>query len=324
MRLLNLGAALLALPLAGVLPGAAHAHASISPADVVNFSTVRAVITFEHGCDGAPTTEVILTIPEGFITVKPIDRKGWESAVTEGQYAATYHIDGVGDVSSGVTEIRWSGGSTPDDRPARFMFEGIMQSFNDQTFFAFPATQICGTDGKIVWDEVPTVEGPELEHPAPYMTVSFEQIGENGPPVETADVVVAGDLEISAAFARATLPNAPVGGGYLTITNTGGEADRLVSVTSPVAAMTALHQMKMEGDMMKMGELPEGVVIPAGETVTLAPGGMHIMFMNLTQPLVEGETVPVTLTFEKAGPVEVMLSVAGTAADTPAGEHGHH
>ena len=133
-----------------------------------------------------------------------------------------------------------------------------------------------------------------------------------------------GAINISLPFTRATLPNAPVGGGFLTIENEGPEADRLVSATSAVAGDTQIHEMAMEGEVMKMRELPGGLEIPAGETVVLAPGGFHIMFMGLKQPFVEGETVPVTLTFEKAGSVEVLLPVEAAAADAPtAMGHAH-
>lgn len=131
-----------------------------------------------------------------------------------------------------------------------------------------------------------------------------------------------GPLNISGPFSRATLPNAPVGGGFLTIENTGPDADRLVSATSPVSDDVQIHQMQMDGDVMRMRALPDGLDLPAGETVRLAPGGYHLMFMAIQQPLVEGETVPVTLTFEKAGPVEIELSVLAPAADAPA--HTEH
>ncbi len=137
-------------------------------------------------------------------------------------------------------------------------------------------------------------------------------------------VVTAGDLEISGAFSRATLPNAPVGGGYLTITNKGAADDRLVSVSSPAAGLSQIHEMKMEGDVMKMNELPDGLVIPAGGTVKLEPGGYHLMFMQLTAPLVEGQSFPVTLTFEKAGAVEVQVEVGSPAAREPAMDHSMH
>jgi copper(I)-binding protein len=136
-------------------------------------------------------------------------------------------------------------------------------------------------------------------------------------------IIHLGNINISLPFTRATLPNAPVGGGFLTIENAGTEADRLISVTSDVAGDTQLHEMAMAGDVMKMRQLVDGLEIPAGETVVLAPGGFHIMFMGLKQAFVEGETVAVTLTFEKAGSVEVLLPVQAPAADAPAGMHMH-
>lgn len=136
-------------------------------------------------------------------------------------------------------------------------------------------------------------------------------------------VIHLGPINISGPFTRATLPNAPVGGGFLTIENTGTEADRLVSATSSSAKETQIHEMAMEGDVMKMRALADGLEIPAGETVTLSPGGFHLMFMGLNEAFVEGETVTVTLTFEKAGTVEVPLPVMTSAADAPAAGHAH-
>ena len=133
-----------------------------------------------------------------------------------------------------------------------------------------------------------------------------------------------GAINISLPFTRATLPNAPVGGGFLTIENEGPEADRLISASSPAADVVQIHEMAMEGDVMKMRQLADGLELPAGQTVVLSPGGFHLMFMGLKQAFVEGETVPVTLVFEKAGTVELALPVLGAAADeAPAGEHAH-
>ena len=131
------------------------------------------------------------------------------------------------------------------------------------------------------------------------------------------EVFTSGTLEISGGYSRATLPNAPVGAGYITITNKGTEDDTLVSVASPVAGVTQIHEMKMEGDVMKMTELPDGLVIPAGQSVALAPGGLHIMFMDLKEPLVEGAKVPVTLTFKTAGTIEIELVVGSINAAEP-------
>lgn len=140
---------------------------------------------------------------------------------------------------------------------------------------------------------------------------------------DDAAPITIGSIEITGPFSRATLPNAPVGGGFLTLTNIGAEDDRLVGAESPIARQTQIHEMAMEGDVMKMRQLTDGVAIPAGESVVLEPGGFHLMFMGLNGAITEGETVPVTLTFEKAGTITVDLPAAGTAADAPAGHMGH-
>lgn len=126
--------------------------------------------------------------------------------------------------------------------------------------------------------------------------------------------VTLGDLVLQGAFARATLPNAPVAGGFLSIVNNGSADDRLIAVTSPISAMSQIHEMVMEGDVMQMRELADGLPLPAGQEVVLEPGGYHLMFMDLTGPLVEGEKLPVTLTFEKAGSVEIILDILGPGA----------
>ncbi len=124
--------------------------------------------------------------------------------------------------------------------------------------------------------------------------------------------VVAGDLTLTQAFTRATLPNAPVAGGFVVITNNGAVDDRLIAATSPISNETQIHEMAVENDVMKMRELPTGLAIAAGETVNLVPGGYHVMFMDLNGPLVEGDTVDVRLTFEVAGEVDVQMPVGAT------------
>ncbi len=121
--------------------------------------------------------------------------------------------------------------------------------------------------------------------------------------------VKAGDLVLSGAFARATLPGAKVGGGYLSISNASKEADRLFGGSSPVAARVEVHEMKMDGNVMQMRQLKDGLEVPAGGTAELAPGGTHLMFIGITQPLKQGDMVPVTLEFAKAGKVEVQFMV---------------
>jgi copper(I)-binding protein len=122
-----------------------------------------------------------------------------------------------------------------------------------------------------------------------------------------------GELTIGHPYARATAPGQPAGGAYLSINNAGGAADKLVSATADVAASVELHEMKMEGNVMRMREVP-GIDVPAGKAVALKPGGLHIMLMGLKAPLKQGEKFPLKLTFEKAGEVTVTVNVEGPGA----------
>jgi periplasmic copper chaperone A len=131
-----------------------------------------------------------------------------------------------------------------------------------------------------------------------------------------------GALKITGAWAKAMLPGQPVGGGYLTVENTGSEPDRLISVTSDASPDVEIHEMKMEGDVMKMRKLADGLDIPAGGKVELKPGGYHLMFMAVPAPFKQGGMVKVTLKFEKAGDLEVTLPVAAADAMGPGEMHG--
>jgi copper(I)-binding protein len=123
-------------------------------------------------------------------------------------------------------------------------------------------------------------------------------------------------ISVSSGWARATPAGTTTAGGYLLISNPTGEADRLMSITSPRAPRIELHEMAQENGMMTMRALA-ALDVPAGGSVSLAPGGSHIMFLDLTAPFVAGESVPVTLTFEHAGPIEVNLEVRGLDAGAP-------
>jgi copper(I)-binding protein len=132
---------------------------------------------------------------------------------------------------------------------------------------------------------------------------------------------VAGDITVSGAFTRAMLPNAPVGGGYMTITNAGRAPDRLLGATTASTDAVEFHDSKVTDGMMEMTHLPEGIEIPAGGSVTLAPGGLHVMFINPKSPFKEGECLAVTLSFERAGDLTIELSVGPVGADVPPGHH---
>ncbi|MGE3142083.1 MAG: copper chaperone PCu(A)C [Hyphomonadaceae bacterium] len=132
--------------------------------------------------------------------------------------------------------------------------------------------------------------------------------GQSAPP-PPAEAAPGANITVSDAWANPTPGGVDAAAGYLTIINHGAEGDTLIGVTSPRAAHVATHQMTMNGAVMSMAPMEGGLPLPARQTVTLAPGGLHLMFTDLTQPFAAGERVPVTLTFEHAAPVTISLEV---------------
>ena len=134
-----------------------------------------------------------------------------------------------------------------------------------------------------------------------------------------AEEVKAGDLVITQAWSRATPNGAKIGSGYFTIENKGTTADRLIRGSGDIAAKVEVHEMAMKNGVMTMRPLDNGLTIEPGKTVKLAPGGLHLMMFDLKSPLKQGDKVPVTLEFEKAGKVTLSLDVEGLGAQGPAG-----
>jgi copper(I)-binding protein len=131
----------------------------------------------------------------------------------------------------------------------------------------------------------------------------------------------AGALTIHHPWTKATPPGAKVAGGYVQFINAGTEDDKLIGGTFAEAERVEIHEMKMDGDVMKMAEVAGGLPIPAGQTVELKPGGYHIMLMGLKRTLKEGEAIAGTLQFERAGTVSVEFKVE--AMGGPQDGHKH-
>jgi len=125
----------------------------------------------------------------------------------------------------------------------------------------------------------------------------------------------AGTLEIVDPWSRVTPKGSTVGAGYMTIKNTGSTPDRLIGGSADVAAKFEVHEMKMESGVAKMRPVQGGLEIKPGETVELKPGSLHAMFVGLKKPLTAGEHVKATLTFEKAGKVNVEYDVRAMGAE---------
>ena len=147
-----------------------------------------------------------------------------------------------------------------------------------------------------------------------------------------------GDIRIVEPWARATPGGAKVAAGYVTITNAGKAADRLVGGSAIVSGTLEIHDMTMTDGVMRMRHLDKGIELKPGVTVVLKPGGLHVMFMELKQPIKLGETVKGSLMFEKAGTIEIEFDVApigapalnaapasaGSGAGGGAPQHKHH
>lgn len=140
-------------------------------------------------------------------------------------------------------------------------------------------------------------------------------------PAIAADATL-GSLKIENPWARATAASARNGGAFLAISNTGAQADKLVNASSTVAARTELHTTIDDNGVMKMRHVP-AIEVPAGGMAMLKPGGFHVMLMDLKAPLTEGQTFPLTLTFERAGNVTVDVTVGKPGAMGGMGGHGH-
>jgi len=132
-----------------------------------------------------------------------------------------------------------------------------------------------------------------------------------------------GPIKIEDLAARAMVPGAKVGGGYLSITNTGTQPDKLVSASAERAQSVQVHEMSTSNGIMVMREMKGGLDLPAGQTITLEPGGNHLMFMDVKERFKQGEDIKATLTFEKAGSVEVMFAVGPIAGPLEGGHENH-
>lgn len=121
-------------------------------------------------------------------------------------------------------------------------------------------------------------------------------------------------MQFSNAWIRATPPNAQVAGGFVEINNQGND-DRLLSISSALSSKVEIHEMQMQGDVMQMRQLKDGLQIPGKEITTLKPGGMHLMFIKPKQALTEGQKISAAFLFAKAGKREVVFTVRKNAPE---------
>jgi uncharacterized protein YcnI/copper(I)-binding protein len=292
------------------VPAAVFAHATMQAPEAPADSYYLAVLQVPHGCDGKATTEVRIKLPEGFISAKPMPKPGWEIEIIKGKYQKSYELHGK-PVTEGPLEIRWKNGNLPDEFFDTFTVNGKFSGIAAGTSVPFVSTQLCGSDGKITWDQIPA-EGQnahDLKNPAPMVALTAGEDHHGHHAQAEFTPVKAGELEITSAAIKATTPGQPVASGFVTVANNGGQDDRLVSVSVMGAERVEIHEMALNNDVMTMRKLNGGLVLPSGKTTEMKPGGLHLMLMGPKQPFAAGTTAKAVLEFEKAGKVEIEIPV---------------
>ncbi|WP_299348959.1 DUF1775 domain-containing protein, partial [uncultured Maritalea sp.] len=261
-----LGAATFAATLSA---GAAFAHASLEVKTAQADNYFKAVMRVPHGCDGQATNDVIIELPHGFYGAKPMAHHGFEMKVEKGAYEQPITLHGK-ESTEGVRKVIWSGGVVENWAYDEFVVFGRIGNVAAGDTLYFKTTQLCGTEGKVEWNEIPVMGQDRPKHPAPALNIVANPNAHAGhampaPKSDTmatmGQMLMAGDVSIEKAWTRATPNGAPAGGAFMTLTNKGHMADRLVGASSDVAKAVEVHEMSMDNGVMKMAQLKDGLVI---------------------------------------------------------------
>ncbi|MBU1358225.1 MAG: copper chaperone PCu(A)C [Gammaproteobacteria bacterium] len=273
--------------------GHAHAHITLPPGGAAAGSDYEAAFRVGHACKGATaTTGVDVRLPKGFTLSEAVPRKSWKLDVQK----------------SGDGEVRWTAdgpaSALPAAERAEFIVRGKLTATPGPLWFK--VLQTCDT-GSADWAQVPAAAGDKPDFPAARLDVL--------PPGVAA-------VDVKDAWVRQTVPGQSGTGLFMKLTAPSGA--RLVGASTPAAGIAEVHEMKMEGDTMKMRELPKGLELPPRQTVELKSGGYHMMLMDLKQPMRKGESIPMTLKFQdaKGATSELQLTVP-VGAPAAAKDDGH-
>lgn len=273
---------------------AASAHVTLPPGGATAGSDYEAAFRVGHACkDAQATTGITVQLPDGFRLSEAQARKGWTLA-------------------SHPREVAWKAESPatalPGSERAEFIVRGKLTDQPGPLYFK--VLQTCDK-GSADWAQLPGTGADKPAFPAARLDVL-------APGVAAVDV--------RDAWVRPTVPGQSGTGAFMKLTAHAGQ--RLVGVTTPVAAVAEVHEMKMEGDTMRMRAVA-GLDLPAHKTVELKPGGYHLMLMDLKQPIAQDTTVPLTLQFQDAQGAKSTLSLnapvrsAAPAGAAPAHMHKH-
>ncbi|WP_298235188.1 copper chaperone PCu(A)C [uncultured Azohydromonas sp.] len=248
--------------LAPLCAASARAHVTLPPGGATAGSTYPAAFRVGHACkDAASTTGIRVRLPDGFTLIDAQPRPGWT-------------------LNASAREVAWTAGSAqaalPKDERTTFNLRGRLPDKPGTLWFK--VLQSCD-QGSADWAEIPAGGG----------AVAF--------PAARLDVLPAGvaPVDVREAWARPTVPGQRSTGVYGRLT--AGAGIRLVGGSTPLAESVEVHQMAMEGNVMRMRALEQGLELPPGQGVELAPGGYHLMVTGLRQPVAAGSTLPLTLRF---------------------------
>jgi periplasmic copper chaperone A len=273
------------------IAASASAHVSLEQPRGAAGSTYRGVLKVGHGCDGSATNSIALRVPPQLKNVKPEPKAGWNIAT---------HAD----------TISWIAASKESALPAKehgeFVFTATLPASPQAVWVKF--VQGC-EQGSMEWTQVPAegISVAGLKSPAALIEV-----------VSPADMAASQSApKVEGAWVRSAVPGQSGTGAFMRIT--AREPMQLVGIATPVAGVAEVHEMKMEGDVMRMRPVPK-LELPAGQPVDLKPSGYHLMLQELKQPLVAGSSVPMTLTFRDAKGKESKLELkVPVAAKAPGG-----
>lgn len=278
---------------------ASFAHVTLPPGGATVGSDYSAAFRVGHACKGATaTTGITVRLPKGFAFTDAQARNGWKLETPKR--------------TAREREVRWTAESPqvalPGSEHAEFVLRGKLPTTPGPLWFK--VLQTCDT-GSADWAEVPAsgTSTAGLTNPAARL-----------------DVVAAGvaTVDLRDAWVRPTVPGQSGTGAFMKLTSPTGA--RLVGVSTPVAGVAEVHEMKLDGDTMKMRAVKGGLDLPAGQTVELKPSGYHVMMMDLKEPMPKGTSVPMTLTFEDAKGARTKLEttlMVGIPEGAPASDHMH-
>ena len=270
--------------------GGAHAHVTLPPGGATAGSVYPATFRVGHACkDTTATTAIKVRVPEGFVPLEALPRPGWTVSVTP-------------------TEVSWTAATSATALPASertsFVVRGRLTDKPGTLWFK--VLQVCDK-GSADWAEVPR-DGEKPAFPAARLDVL---------PLGVAPV------DVSDAWARVSVPGQSATGVFAKLTAPAGS--RLVGGSTPVAAGVEIHEMKMDGDVMRMRALDAGLELTPAEAVELKPGSFHLMLTGLRQPLLAGSSVPLKLRFVdrdgRTGEVDVQVPVVVTPMNAAAKHH---